>query len=204
MMLLSSNEASRVEAAVRAAQARSSGQIVCVLAHASSHYEFMPFVWSALIALLTPWPLLTFTEIPDERIYLIQLTVFFAAMLGLTLPRLRLALTPANVRRANAHRAALEQFMLRGLSHGAERNGVLLYVSLAERFARVIADEGAAKVIRQQEWQTIIDQLRGDMARGAAADALISASTRCGDLLAQHFPPRDGVAHPLIHRFHMI
>jgi putative membrane protein len=177
MMLLNHDEASRVEAAVRAAQARSSGQIVCVLAHASSHYEIMPFVWSALIALSTPWPLLTFTEIPDERIYLIQLTVFFAA---------------------------LEQFMLRGLTHGAERNGVLLYVSLAERFARVVADEGAAKVIHQKEWQTIIDQLRGDMARGAAADALISASTRCGDLLAQHFPPRDGVARPQIHRFHMI
>jgi putative membrane protein len=203
-MLLSHDEASRVEAAVRAAQARSSGQIVCVLAHASSHYEIMPFVWSALIALLTPWPLLTLTEIPDERIYLIQLTVFFAAMLVLTLPRLRLALTPAHVRRANAHRAALEQFMLRGLSHGAERNGVLLYVSLAERFARIVADEGAAKVIHQKEWQTIIDQLRGEMAGGASADALISASTRCGDLLARHFPPRLGVAHPQIHRFHMI
>jgi putative membrane protein len=203
-MLLNHDEAARVEAAVRAAQARSSGQIVCVLAHASSHYEIMPFVWSALIALLTPWPLLTFTEIPDERIYLIQLTVFFAAMLVLTLPRLRHALTPARIRRANAHRAALEQFILRGLTHGAERNGVLLYVSLAERFARVIADEGAAKVIHQREWQTIIDQLRGDMARGAAAEALIAASTRCGDLLAQHFPPRDDGARPQIHRFHMI
>jgi putative membrane protein len=203
-MVVSHDEAARIEAAVRAAQSRSSGQIVCVLAHASSHYEIMPFVWSALIALLTPWPLLTLTQIPDERIYLIQLSVFFAAMLALTLPRLRLALTPARVRRANAHRAALEQFTLRGLTHGAERNGVLLYVSLAERFARIIADEGAAKVIHQKEWQTIIDQLRNDMKRGAGADALITAATRCGDLLAQHFPPRDGVVWPQLHRFHLI
>jgi putative membrane protein len=203
-MTISHDDAARIEAAIRAAQSRSSGQIVCVLARASSNYETLPLMWSALIALLAPWPLLIFTEVSAERIYLIQLTIFFVAILLFSLPGLRSLLTPARVRRANAHRAALEQFALRGLTRSAERNGVLLYVSLAERFARVIADEGAAKVIHQRDWQGLIDQLRIDMKRGANADALIAAVTRCGDLLAQHFPPRDGAAQPLLHRFHIV
>ncbi len=203
-MTLSHDEAARIEAAIREAQARSSGQIVIVMAKASTNYEIVPFIWSALLSLVTPWPFLALTEVSAERIFLIQLTVFFLALLVLTLPRLAPMLTPARLRRANAHRAALEQFALRGLTHGAERNGVLLYVSLAERFARIVPDQGAAKVIAQKEWQALIDQLLADMRGGATADALIGAATGCGDLLAQHFPPHDGVVRPLFHRFHMI
>jgi putative membrane protein len=203
-MTLNHDDALRVETAIRAAQVQSSGQIVVVVAKSSANYEIVPFVWSALLALVTPWPLLALTDISAERIFIIQLTIFFAALLLLTTPSVALLLTPARLRRANAHRAALEQFALRGLTRGAERNGVLLYVSLAERFARVIADEGAAKVIPQKEWQALIDQLLVDMRRDAIADALIGAATRCGGLLAQHFPPSDGVARPLFHRFHVI
>ncbi len=202
--MINHDEAARIEAALRAAQSRTSGEIVFVLARASSNYEIMPFVWSALLALIAPWPLLQLTEISAERIYLVQLTVFLVALVILTLPALRLALTPARVRRANAHRAALEQFALRGLARGGARSGVLLYVSSAERFARIIADEAAAKAIPQKDWQALIDQLLIDMKSGATAEALIGAATRCGDLLAQHFPPRDGAARPFPHRFHMI
>jgi putative membrane protein len=203
-MTISHDDASRIEAALRAAQSRSSCQIVCVLARASSDYETLPLIWSVLIALIAPWPLLVFTEIPAERIYLIQLALFLVAIAVLSLPRLRPLLTPSRIRRANAHRAALEQFALRGVAHGEDRNGVLIYVSLAEHFARVIADEGAAKVIAQSEWQALVNQLLGDMKGGATAEALIGAATRCGDLLAQRFPPRDGVARPMFHRFHII
>lgn len=203
-MTIGHDDAARIEAAIRAAEARSSGQIVFVLAQASANYQIMPFVWSALLALLSPWPLLDLTEISAERIYLAQLAVFLVALLVLTLPAFRLALTPARIGRAHAHRAALEQFALRGLAHGQERNGVLLYVSLAERYARVVADEGAARAIPQKEWQALIDRLLVEMKGGNTADALTGAAARCGDLLAQRFPPRDDAARPPFHRFHVI
>jgi putative membrane protein len=203
-MTITPQEAARIEGALRAAQARSSGQIVCVLARSSSSYDAMPIVWSALLALIAPWPLLAFTEISAERIYLLQLTLFFVAVALLSMPQMRMALIPPGVQRANAHRAALEQFMLRGVAHGAERNGVLIYVSLAEHFARVIADENAAKAIRQSEWQAILADLLNDMKTGASADALIRAGSRCGDLLAAHFPPREDAVQPSIHRFHLV
>jgi putative membrane protein len=203
-MSISQEEAGRVETAIREAQARSSGRIVCVLARASSTYEMLPLFWSALIALVAPWPLLAFTEISAEHIYLIQLFAFVVALAALSMPWLRPALTPAAIRRANAHRAALEQFALRGVAHGDERNGVLIYVSLAEHYARIIADEGAAKVIHQREWQMIVDRLLSDMRDGATAEALIGAAVRCGDLLSRHFPPRDGAARPPLHCLHVI
>jgi putative membrane protein len=202
-MTIPREEAARIEAALRAAQARSSGQIVCVLARASSHYEMMPLVWSALIALAAPWPLLLFTELAAERIFIAQLALFLAALGMLSLPALRLRLTPRSVRRANAHRAALEQFVLRGVTHCAERNGILIYVSLAERYARIVADDGAAKVIAQAEWRTIVAALTDQMKSGDTGDALMDAATKCGELLARHFPAHDASA-PTFQRFHIL
>ena len=48
-----------VAAAIREAENRTCGQIVCVLAHASSAYAHVPILWSSLLALFTPWPLMT-------------------------------------------------------------------------------------------------------------------------------------------------
>jgi putative membrane protein len=202
-MTIPREEADRIEAAIRAAQARSRGQIVCVLARASSHYEIMPLVWSALIALAAPWPLLLLTELSAERIFIAQLAIFLVMLAVLSLPALRLRLTPRSVRRANAHRAAVEQFVLRGVTHCAERNGILIYVSIAERYARIVADEGAAKIIGQDQWRAIIAALTDQMKTGATGAALIGAATACGELLARHFPAHEEGA-PTHQRFHML
>jgi putative membrane protein len=186
--MLGQEQAARVEAAIRAAQARSTGQIVVVLARASAHYETTPLIVSALLALVSPWPLLVFTGIPAERIFLVQLAVFLVALALLSLPGLRQRLTPAAVRRSHAHRAAIEQFVIRGLTHCAARNGVLVYVSLAERYARIVADDGAAKAVGQSHWKAVVDRLTAAMKTGATAEALIAAATECGDLLAGEFP----------------
>jgi putative membrane protein len=202
-MAIAPEDAARIEAAARAAQSRSTGQIVCVLARASSNYETMPLVWSALIALAAPWPLLIFTDLSGERIFLAQLAIFLAAFAALSLPALRLRLTPRRLRRSNAHRAALEQFVIRGVARCAARNGVLIYVSLAERYARIVADDGAGKIIDQSQWRAIVDKLTDQMKTGATSDALIGAATHCGDLLARHYPPREAPP-PTFQRFHMI
>jgi putative membrane protein len=201
--MVTQQEAARIEAALRAAQARSGGQIVCVLARASSHYEIMPIVWSTLLALAAPWPLLVFTDLAAERIFIAQLAIFLITLAVLSLPALRLRLTPRGISRSNAHRAAIEQFVIRGLTHCAERNGILIYVSLAERYARILADDGAAKAIDQSHWRAIVDRLTSQIKTGAISDALIGAATECGDLLAQHFPPRDGAA-AVFQLFHVV
>jgi putative membrane protein len=203
-MWVAPDEAERIEAALRAARSRSSGEIVCVLARASARYETMPVVWSALIAMALPWPLLIFTHQSAERIFLAQLAVFLVALGVLSLPRLRLSLTPRSVRRSNAHRVALEQFVSRGLTRSKERNSILIYVSLAERYARIIADVGAAKAIGQDQWKAIVDRLADELKAGSASEALIGAAARCGDLLAKNFPPRPGAPAPTVQRFHAL
>ena len=204
MTALSEEDVQRVEAAFDEANLRTRGPLVGVLAEASSDYAFMPLLWSGLLTLATPWPLLVFTELSAERIFLIQLVVCLLSVTALSYAPLRVFLTPSRVRRANAHRAALVQYAVRGLDRAYDRNGVLIYLSLAEHYARIVADEGACQVVSKAQWQAVVDALVADVRSRGPVEALSNAAARCADLLEAAFPA-DLSAPPLqVHRFHVV
>ena len=78
VMQLSPEDHAAISNAIRAAEQRTSGQIVCVLAHASSEYAHVPILWASALALFVPWPLIHFTEWSVQRIFLLQLVTFIA------------------------------------------------------------------------------------------------------------------------------
>jgi putative membrane protein len=192
-----------VGAAIREAEKRTSGQLVCVLAHASSAYAHIPILWASLLALLTPWPLIYFTQWSVQRIFLSQLIVFLVAGLVFSWMPLRLKLVPPAVQRARAHRAALEQFILRGVSRTRNRTGVLIFVSLAEHYVRIVADEAIAQKVHVSQWQAAIDALTARMHDRQIAAGLIAAIERCGAVLAEHAPP-DGSGNELPDRLYVV
>jgi putative membrane protein len=192
-----------VSAAIRAAEQRSCGQIVCVLAHSASAYAHVPLFWASALALFTPWPLILLTQWSVQRIFLCQLMVFLIAGLLLSLMPLRYLLVPRAIKRARAHRAALEQFVVRGISRTTNRSGVLIFVALAEHYARIIADEGIAAKVPQGEWQSAIDALTAHMRDRKIANGFIAAIERCGAILAAHAPP-DGSPNQLPDRLYVM
>jgi putative membrane protein len=192
-----------VAAAIREAEQKSSGQIVCVLARASSAYTHVPLLWASALALLTPWPLIDFTPWSVQRIFLAQLVVFLVAAVVFAWLRLRLLLVPRAVQRSRAHHAAIEQFVVRRVAHTKNRCGILIFVSLAEHYARIIADEGIAQKVPNAEWQTAIDALIDHMRSGDIAAGFTAAIERCSAVLAAHAPP-DGSANELPDRLYVI
>jgi putative membrane protein len=202
-MAFTAEDHATVAAAIAAAEKKTSAQLVCVLAHTSSDYAHVPIIWASVLALLTPWPLIQFTEWSVQRIFLVQLVVFIVLALAFSWMPLRLVLVPRALRRARAHRAALEQFVLRRVARTKNRTGVLIFVSLAERYARIIADEGIAQKVPNSEWQTAIDDLISHMRAGRIAAGFAAAVGRCGAVLAAHAPP-DGSANELPDRLYVM
>ncbi|MBA4130537.1 MAG: hypothetical protein C0519_03840 [Hyphomicrobium sp.] len=189
MAFISDHDQARIGAAIAAAEKKTSGEIVAVLSGESASYLHVPFLWAALIALIVPWPLVYFTWWPVQWIYLIQLSVFLAILL-LTLPRrVRYALVPQSIKTERAHRRAVEQFLVQNLHTTAGRTGVLIYVSVAERYAEIIADTGIDSKVPNGTWQAIVEDLTSNIAAGRAGEGFVHAVERSGELLAQHFPP---------------
>jgi putative membrane protein len=203
-MTISATERERIAAAIRAVEAKTTGEIVCVLARTSSDTTALPVVLAAGVALVLPWLLVAFTALAVQRILALQAIVFLVALVVLCLPRVRVALMPRAARRQIAHRLAMEQFQARGIARKKDRCGILIFVSLAERYARIIADEGIAARVPQAQWQSAIDALIAHIRRGAVADGFIVAIELCGNELATHFPRSEAPAHELPDRIYLI
>lgn len=203
-MELSPHDRQRISAAIQAAERRTTGEIVCVLARHSAESTVLPIVLAAVAALALPWLLVSLTALPVAIILSLQLALFLALAALLTLPRVRASLLPRATRQAIAHRAAMEQFVLRGIGRTEGRTGVLVFVSLAERYARIVADEAIASRVAQAEWQGAIDALIDHMREGRIADGFVVAIERCGGVLATHFPVKPGDRGELPDRIYLI
>ncbi len=190
-MLLTDDDRNAIMAAIREAERCTRGQIVCVLARSSSDYSAVPIQWAAVVALIVAWPLIYLTQLSVQRIFLLQIAAFILAGAILSWPALRIALVPRAVRRARAHRAAIEQCHLRGLANTKHRCGVLIFASMAEHYARIIADQGIAEKTKRADWQDAVDALTARMHEGRIAAGFVSAVERCGGVLAAHAPPAD-------------
>lgn len=190
MALFSQADLDRIGAAIAEAEKGTAGEIVVVVARSASSYSFVPALWASLVALALPWPLLRFTALAAERIYLIQLVAFLAVAVALWLVPSRIALVPGYIRRRRAHQEALEQFQAQGMVRTAHRTGCMIYVAEAERYAEVLADEAIAARVDEAVWKETIEVLTDSLKRDRAAEGFIRAIALCGTVLAAHAPKR--------------
>lgn len=204
MVAMQPVDEARIADAVRAAERGTRAELVCVMARTSSNYEFFPLVWAALAALATPWIAIDLTLWSVERVFLVQLLVFVVVLAILSVPPLRMRLVPRTIKRRRAHRAAAEQFLLRGLMRTRERTGVLIFVSLAERYARVIVDDGVSSRIAESRWTEAIAVLLAHAREGRMTEGYVAAVGLCGRLLAEHLPAGPDPSNELSDRFFLI
>jgi putative membrane protein len=104
----------------------------------------------------------------------------------------RLKLTPRGVKRHEVRRRAAEIFLSKNLHLTRDRTGVLIFVSLAEHMAEIIADEGIAAQVEPSVWDRAMAALAEGLKRGEPAVGFAAAVRLCGDVLAAHFPARPG------------
>jgi putative membrane protein len=178
-----------IASAISRAEKHTSGEIVVVVARASSSYGYFALMCVALLALAVPLPLIYLTNWPVEHIYIAQLAVFAAGALLMLWQPLRMAITPTALKRTRAHQRAVEQFLVQNLHTTKGRTGVLIYVSDAERYAEVIADDGIYAKVTPQVWDELIDALTAHIVTGNRTEGFVAAIETCGKILAEHFPP---------------
>ncbi len=187
--MISQNDKERIAAAIHQAEAKTSGEIFCVLAHHASDYRLVPVAWAAVIALAVPWPLIHFTLWPASVIYFLQLSAFIAVAIALSQRAIRFHIVPRRAKHERAHALAMRQFFAQGLQHTENRTGVLIFASVAEHYAEIVADAGINAKVTPEVWDKAVAALIAGMKRDQPGDGFVAAIEQCAAVLAQHFPP---------------
>lgn len=186
---------------IRAAEARTRGEIYCVVARASDGYvypaAFMLALGVAIVSLpVAFWIDRSWLGLSHTTLVLLQIAALVVAfaVLWAAPPLLRMLLVPRRLRYRRAHDNAVRQFLAHNVHMTERRTGVLIFISLAERYAEVVADAGIDAKVPQDEWNGIVERLVAAAAAGRLAEGLADAIDRAGALLAGHFP--GGVSNP--------
>ena len=178
----------RIRDAVAAAEAKTSGEIFVVVARQSDDYRFIPLLWATLAALVEPLALIYATNLPASVIYAVQLAVFVVLAVVLSLPSVRPQVVPSGIKHGRARAFAVQLFLAHGLHTTEARTGVLIFVSLAEQHAEIVADTGIASRVDQATWDAAMAALLAEIRAGRLADGLLAAIAATGAELARHFP----------------
>lgn len=208
-----------VSAAVAAAEARSDGEIVTVVAPRSDAYHDVALHWAVLAmlgmlallaafpriaegvyALVDPWATRTPTGgLLAAALLLVTATLLLARLLLAWMP-LRLALTPGSTEARRVRRRAVELFRVATERRTRARTGVLLYLSLAERRAEIVADEAVHSRVAADVWGEAMAVLVAATRDGRPGEGMAAAVERIGAVLAEHFPRSDGDVNELSDR----
>ena len=187
--MISDYDRMRVTAAIRTAEARTAGEIFCVIARHSSDYRLVPVAWAAALAMLVPLPFLYLTNWSAPVVYLLQIIAFLVTTFVLSQPAFRFRIVPRRARHDRAHAEAMRQFHVQGIDKTEHRTGVLIFASAAERYVEVVADAGINDKVSSEVWDGAVQALVSAIRDGRAADGFVAAIERCGAVLEQHFPP---------------
>ncbi|HEX8445849.1 MAG TPA: TPM domain-containing protein [Sphingomonas sp.] len=216
-MQLSDADQSRITAAVTAAEATTDAEIVPIVAAHSDAYHDVVLHWAILAMLVVmaaaaihPDGLIALRTAldggwatPPPPGDLITLLLFGVAAIVLIirllvgLPALRYRLTPGATKARRVRHRAVDLFHVGVQAHTGTRTGVLLYLSLAERRAEIVADRAVHAAVPPEAWGDILGALLVAVRAGHTADGMVAAIGAIGETLAHHFPHSGGDAPEL-------
>jgi putative membrane protein len=201
-----------VAAAVAEAEAATSGEIVTILTDQSDSYNDVAVMWSAgasfammSVFALVPRPFLNLwdrlvagwghqwtTGELASMVIALGLAAFFA-MLGVQQYQpVKLALVPGALKTARAHAAALRLFKAGTEQRTADHTGVLIYLSLADHRAEIVADTAIAAKVAPEVWGEAMGDMLSHIRTGCIAEGLAAGVRDVGFVLTQHFPKPEG------------
>lgn len=191
MALLDEAARSRIEAAIRAVEQRTAGEIVVVSVPRSDDYDDARLLYGAAAALVAAGAVHWFR--PELAfVWLLWLQAIVMALgwwlLGWA-PLLRRLLPSSRMQEA-AQRRAREEFLEHNVFATRDRSGVLLLLSELEHQVVLLGDAGVHERVQTSGWQHHVQHMVRAIRERRPADGVCEVIAELGALLAEQFPAR--------------
>ena len=197
-----------VTAAVKEAEAHTSGEIVTMVARRSDSYHDVGLSWAAaavfvalafaaafphhlrsfISALIADWD----HELADWKMMTGLLGLLILKWLVvrylLAIMPLRMVMTPRATKARRVRRRAILLFRTAAEARTRGRTGILLYLSLDEHRAEIVADAAINAKVTPDVWGEAMVALVAQLRAGKPGEGLAEAVRQMGVVLAAHFP----------------
>ena len=205
---VSADEHGIVTAAVAQVEQHTDGEIVTVIAGQSDDYRETPVYWAVAAMFLALACIAVFPEYfegwlgvftggwvhdytPGE--YLTVIMLLLAAIFGVVhlivgWKPVRLALTPGAVKRARVRDRAISLFKVSAEKRTTGLTGVLIYLSMAEHRAEIVADGAISAKVTSDVWGEAMADMITELRDGRAGEGMAAAVRDVGKVLIEHFP----------------
>jgi putative membrane protein len=197
-----------VTEAVARAESLSDGEIVTIVAEKSDSYHDVGLHYAVLAMLLVPAALAALPQslIDDLAARMlgwnaelsrpvVMIGLFVALILAFLIVRfalaympLRMALTPGATKSRRVGRRAVELFRVAAEKKTSGRTGILLYLSLAEHRAEIVADEAIHSKVKPEVWGEAMELLVDKVRDGRPGEGMALAVDKIGEVLATCLP----------------
>ena len=203
--------------AVATAEEATSGEIVTILTDQSDSYDDVVLMWSAAAAFaamslfaFVPRPFLdlwdrlvagwghqwTTGELASMTIAL-GLIAFFATFAAQQYQPIKFALVPGALKTARTHAAAIRLFKAGTEQRTINHTGVLIYLSMNDHRAEIVADTAIAAEVAPEVWGEAMGDMLNEIRKGCIAEGLAAGIRDVGFVLAHHFPKPPGDTNQL-------
>lgn len=216
-LLLSEADHARVSAAVAGAEGQTSGEIVTIVAKRSDGYADVALAWAAAAAFTALTVLSLFPDfylgIIDDvlghwahewtpaGVFTVALGVATLKFVGMLLLQvwqaLKFWLIPPHIKRLRSRERATAYFRTGAERRTTGRTGILIYLSLAEHHAEILADQAIAAKVSPEVWGEAMAAMLVELKAGRLAEGLIAAVDKVGVVLAEHLPRAAGDVNEL-------
>lgn len=193
---LTDEEIIKIDAAVKAAEAKTSGEIVCLVESASYRYPMANVIGATVLSL----PLaLVLTPLIGGWLWIGPYNMWlFLGLFGLAFTGayivvdhstlLKRAFVSKREIEEEVEEAAITSFFRHGLYRTKNATGILLFISVFEHKVWVLADHGIHARVPAGQWDAIVDRVIAGIRNQRAAAAICEAVDTIGAILSQHFP----------------
>lgn len=186
-------EQEQIEAAVKAAEMKTSGEIVPMVVDSSNDYPRADLIGGGSLALATG--LLVSWGFGGESIWwflpIFIVGFFVFQQIIRNLPALKHKLIHPDELTAEVKEKALVSFLEQGLHETRDRTGILILISLFEHRVQILADSGINEKVPENTWDEIVATIIAGLKSGDTCHAVCQAIERCGNLLEENFPRKD-------------
>jgi putative membrane protein len=182
MKNISKSDHELLRRAIEDAEKRTNTHIALVVVPVSDRYHMYPLAYGALLALALGGALALFCpQLALRTSFVAEAAVFVVFSAVFDWMPLRLRLVPGFIRRTRARNFAHREFGARIAT--THRGGLLLFVSLGERYVELLADRDLHARVGQQRWDRIVGDLTSGARTGQTVKCLQAAISACRDAI---------------------